>query len=78
MSIQAAPQQARPNIDLSNASDVSCDECKSVKFKEIAFIKRVSALLSPTGKEGLVPVATFACAECGHVNAEFDPFAQRG
>ena len=22
----------------------------------------------------IVPVGTFACAECGHVNDEFDPF----
>ena len=77
MTPQVAPPQARQNVDLSNASDISCDECKSVKFKEIAFIKRVSALISPTGKEAIVPVGTFACAECGHVNKEFDPFAQR-
>ena len=77
MSIQAAPPQARQNVDLSNATDISCDQCKSVKFKEVAFIKRVSAIMSPNGKEMVVPVGTFACADCGHVNAEFDPFAQR-
>ncbi len=77
MSMQSAPQQVRQNVDLSNATDISCDNCKCVKFREVAFIKRVSALVSPTGKEAIVPVGTFACAECGHVNAEFDPFAQR-
>jgi len=33
--------------------------------------------MSPTGKELMVPVGTFACAECNHVNKEFDPFAVR-
>ena len=70
-------QQVRPNVDLSSATDVSCEKCSCLKFKEVAFIKRVRALLSPTGKEGLIPVATFACHDCGHVNKEFDPFAVR-
>lgn len=70
-------QQARQNVDLSNAVSVSCEKCDCVKFKEVAFIKRVSALISPTGKEMVVPVGTFACSDCGHVNSEFDPFAVR-
>ena len=34
-------------------------------------LKRVSALLSPTGQEAIVPVGVFACEHCGHVNEEF-------
>lgn len=68
--------QARMNVDLSNALDVSCEECGNFTFREVAFIKRVSALVSPTGKEAVVPVGTFACSQCGHVNKEFDPFRQ--
>lgn len=67
-------QGGRPNIDLSNALDVVCEQCGSKQFKEVALIKRVSALISPTGKEAVVPVGTFACASCNHINAEFDPF----
>lgn len=66
--------QARMNVDLSNAIDVACEECGCRTFKEVAFVKKVSALVSPTGKEALVPVGTFACSSCGHVNVEFDPF----
>jgi hypothetical protein len=78
MSVQVAPPQARQNVDLSSAIDVTCEKCASSKFREVAFIKRVSAIMSPSGKEMVVPVGTFACADCGHVNAEFDPFVQRG
>ena len=67
--------QAKPNIDLSSATDVDCEECGKKTFREVAMMKRVSALVSPTGKEVLVPVGTFACASCGHINKEFDPFA---
>jgi hypothetical protein len=67
-------QGARPNVDLSSALDVVCESCGSIQFKEVALIKRVSALVSPTGKEAVVPVGTFACAACSHINAEFDPF----
>lgn len=61
------------NVDLSTAQDVSCAKCGTVTFREVAFIKKVSALVSPTGKEALVPIGTFACSSCGHVNDEFDP-----
>lgn len=68
--------QPRMNVDLTNALDVVCEECGCKTFREVAFIKKVSALVSPTGKEAVVPVGTFSCAACGHVNKEFDPFAK--
>lgn len=67
--------QPRMNVDLSNALDITCEQCGSRTFREVCFIKRVSALVSPTGKEAVVPVSTFSCSNCGHVNREFDPFA---
>lgn len=70
--------QQNVNVDLSSASDVSCAKCGAVTFREVAFIKRVSALVSPTGKEALVPIGTFACSSCGHVNDEFDPNKRMG
>lgn len=71
-----SPAQQRINVDLSNAIDLVCEECGCRTFREVAFMKKVSALVSPTGKETIVPVGTFACSSCGHVNREFDPFAQ--
>ena len=31
----------------------------------------MSALLSPSGQESIIPAAVFACEKCGHVNKEF-------
>jgi uncharacterized Zn finger protein len=64
------------NIDLQNAVSVVCESCAGRTFREVALIKKISALLSPSGKEIVVPVATFACTNCGHINKDFDPDAK--
>ena len=63
--------QAQMNIDLSQASDVKCDECKNDSFKQTILIKKMSALISPTGQEIVIPVAAFSCEKCGHINDDF-------
>lgn len=67
------PQQPTPNIDLSSASDVKCDNCDNYTFTEVSLMKHVSAFLSPTGKAGYAPIPTFACNACGYVNEDFLP-----
>ena len=62
-------QQIRVNLD--DADDVVCEECSNLYFSPTFRMKRVSALLSPTGKEVIVPGQTFQCTECKHVNKEF-------
>ena len=64
------------NVDLSSATDVVCEACGCRVFDAVALIKKVSALLSPTGKETHVPIQTFACKKCGNINKEFDPSAE--
>ena len=59
------------NVDLSNAKTLECEECKGVGFKQTLMLKKLSALLSPTGQEAIIPVGVFACEACGHINKEF-------
>ena len=59
------------NVDLSNVDNIKCDECDNETFVPAFIIKQVSALMSPTGKETLVPVQLFKCSKCGHVNEKF-------
>jgi uncharacterized Zn finger protein len=61
------------NIDLSNAQDVTCESCGNYTFQEVVLMKRVSAIVSPTGKEAIVPIPTFACNACGFINKQFLP-----
>ena len=48
-----------------------CPLCGGKGFKQTMMLKRLSALMSPTGQEALIPVAAFACEACGHINKEF-------
>ena len=68
--------EQRLNVDLSSASDVVCESCSGRVFVAVALIKKVSALVSPNGREINAPIQTFACHKCGHINAEFDPTQQ--
>ena len=65
--------QQKMRINLQDADDVACDECENTYFSPAIIIKRVSALLSPTGQEMMAPVQLFQCSKCGHVNKEFLP-----
>jgi len=59
------------NFDFDKASDVSCDKCEGTLFKSAFILKRLSALVSPTGEETIVPMAVFVCNMCDHINDEF-------
>jgi uncharacterized Zn finger protein len=61
-------QQPQMNVDFNQTTSLECDKCKNETFTQVFYIRKLSALLSPSGEESLIPVPTFACAECGHVN----------
>jgi len=61
------------NVDISKADDITCENCGNYTFQEVALMKRLSPLISPTGKEAVVPIPTFACNACGHINKRFLP-----
>ena len=45
----------RINIDIGQAEDVPCKKCENLYFLPVVSVKRLSALLSPTGKEVEIP-----------------------
>ena len=57
----------------SDLPDVVCNECKNPTFKQVVMLKKVSAALSPSGKQSFLPMPLFECAKCGHVNDELVP-----
>ena len=61
---------------METALDISCEKCGNKYFTEVTAIKKISALVSPTGKEILVPIPVLACADCKHVNDIFLPHNQ--
>ena len=67
------PQQPQMNIDFSQTTPVVCDKCGHDVFTQAMKMRKLSALLSPTGQETMIPIQAFACAECGHINEGFLP-----
>ncbi len=59
------------NVDLTHATDIICEKCQGRGFRQTMMLKKLSALVSPTGQEAIIPVAAFACDTCGHINKEF-------
>jgi uncharacterized Zn finger protein len=70
---QQPPQQPNINIRPEDLKNIVCENCGGRFFREVQAFKRISALISPTGKEQIMPVPTFRCDDCGHINAEFMP-----
>ncbi len=58
-------------VDLKDAPSVECEMCQNTHFVPAFIIKKVPPLMSPTGKETLVPVQVFKCGKCNHINELF-------
>jgi hypothetical protein len=60
-------------VSMRDTEGIECDECNSTTFHPAFLLRKVSAFLSPTGKETVIPIQVFACDACNHVNEEFLP-----
>ncbi len=63
------PNSVKVNLD--DMKDIVCEKCENRYFVPAFIIKKISSLVSPSGKEGLMPIQTFQCKECNHINEEF-------
>lgn len=59
-------QQQTVNVDISQADDIMCEKCECPYFTDVIRIKKLSMLLSPTGREEIINLQTLVCAGCGH------------
>ena len=60
-------EQPGLQIDLSKAETIVCENCGNASFIQAFFLKKVSALVSPTGKEAVIPIQVFSCGNCGTI-----------
>ena len=67
------PQQPQMKVDLSQTTADVCEKCGNETFNHVFKIRKLSALLSPHGKETMIPMQVFACVKCGHINEAFLP-----
>ena len=52
-------------IDLSDADTMKCQECGNSIFIQGYVIKKISAIVSPTGEEVIAQIQVFNCGNCG-------------
>ena len=61
------------NITIDQTTEIKCDACGNTTFIEVMYLRRASALLTGSAKDGIVPIPTISCAACGNINQEFIP-----
>ena len=64
--------QQQMNVDISQTTEMKCEKCGNNTFKQTMMLRKLSAIVSPNGKETIIPVGVFACEACGHINKEFE------
>ena len=58
---------AQVRVDLKDAETIKCNSCNNYVFIKAYILKRLSAIVSPTGEEALIPVQVYSCGNCGEV-----------
>ena len=54
-------------VDLKDADTMKCQACGNTVFIQGYVIKKISAIVSPTGKEVIAPIQVFNCGNCGEM-----------
>ena len=67
MKAQKPLPQQQVQLDLSDADTMKCQECENPVFIQAYVIKKISAIVSPTGKEVIAPIQVFNCGNCGEM-----------
>lgn len=66
-------QNLNLNISLDKTTSIVCEECSNESFIQVTFLRKVSKFIAGTDQDALIPIPSFSCAKCGHVNVEFQP-----
>ena len=68
-------QAAKNNVQINpdDLDDVVCEKCGCQTFEAVFLFKKLSAVLAPTGRDTMVPLQTYRCTDCSHINKEFLP-----
>lgn len=62
-----------PSLDIRKTSAIQCESCENETFTEVVFLRKASKLLTGSSQDQIVPIPTFQCSKCGHINKEFTP-----
>ncbi len=60
-------QGTQVKVDLKDAETIRCKECNNYLWIQSFILKKLSALVSPSGQEALIPIQVYSCGNCGKV-----------
>ena len=55
------------NVSMADTEPFVCEDCGNAVFIPAFFLRRLSALMSPSGQEALIPMQVYSCGNCGKV-----------
>lgn len=61
------------NIKPQDTKSIKCENCEGEIFQEVFFLRKISKLLTGQINDQIIPLPTFQCIACGHINKEFTP-----
>ena len=67
----AQPQQ--PKIDLSQAKEITCQNCESTIFLPANKFLKIPKISAGTPQDVLIPVEVYLCGDCGELCEELLP-----
>ena len=71
MKMQQPPQVKITPDMIKDFKSVTCD-CGGILFENAMILKKISPIVSPTGKEELYPMEILICKKCGKVPNELN------
>lgn len=60
------------NISLDKTTAMACEACGNETFITVTYLRKASKFLTGTPQDALIPIPTFACSKCHHVNSDMD------
>lgn len=68
-------EQQQINVKPGQLENSVCPnkDCQNVLFKMVYVIKKIPAMISPSGKNIIQPIGLYVCTKCGELNPEMTP-----
>jgi DNA-directed RNA polymerase subunit RPC12/RpoP len=67
------PQPQQPKIDLSQAKEITCQNCGGTIFINGNKFLKIPKISAGTSQDVLIPVEVFLCGDCGELCEELLP-----
>jgi hypothetical protein len=66
------PPQMRVNL-AEHGKSIRCEKCNNDTFEEVVYLFKISKIITGAPQDTIVPMPSFKCSACSHVNVEFTP-----